>query len=213
MRLRRARGSAELKKVASGSATQGLWLKDRKVGSQVIVVDRSRFPGKEQLGKLVEKEDEEDEPAKKRVYRFRVRFRRERRASRLPCLHLGLGDDRRSTPGSGDVSLAIFITSVSGSESIESFTNRFFDFSRPPGFGMVFDAAERNKRFGRILCQRSKKSSSRGKRKKPVFLCRKTMRVKVRSNVIPASFLKIEGRGTLAGQNTEERGTDKRLGR
>ena len=53
---------------------------------------------------------------KKRVYRFRVRFEGERRASRPPCL--SLGDDRRSTTESGDVSLAIFITSVSSSESL-----------------------------------------------------------------------------------------------
>ena len=135
-----------------------------------------------------------------RVYRFRVRFGRERRASRLPCLSLGLGDGRRSTSGSGDASLAIFIISVCGSESLASFTNRFFHFSRP-GFRMTFDAAERNGRFGRIQCPRSEKSSSRGKRKRLVFLCRRTVRVKVRSKVIPASFLKVEERGTLLGVN------------
>ena len=41
----RARGLVELGKVASGSATQGLCLEDRKVGSQVIGEDQSRFPG------------------------------------------------------------------------------------------------------------------------------------------------------------------------
>ena len=44
MRLLKARGSAEVREVASGSATQGLWLKDRKVGSQVIGEDQSRLP-------------------------------------------------------------------------------------------------------------------------------------------------------------------------
>ena len=34
MRLLRARGSAELREVASGSATQGLWLRNGKVRSQ-----------------------------------------------------------------------------------------------------------------------------------------------------------------------------------
>ena len=43
VRLLRARGSAELGEVASGSATQGLWLRNRKVGSQVSGVDRSRL--------------------------------------------------------------------------------------------------------------------------------------------------------------------------
>ena len=36
MRLLRARGLAELEKIASSSATQSLWLGDRKVGSQII---------------------------------------------------------------------------------------------------------------------------------------------------------------------------------
>ena len=43
VRLLRARGPVELGKVASGSATQGLWPGDRKVGSQVVGEDRSRF--------------------------------------------------------------------------------------------------------------------------------------------------------------------------
>ena len=46
VRLHRARGSAQLRKAASGSATQGLWLRNRKVGSQVSGIDRSRFPGR-----------------------------------------------------------------------------------------------------------------------------------------------------------------------
>ena len=63
MRLHRARGSAELREVASGSATQDLWLRNGKVRSQVSGIDQSRFPGEEQLGKLGEDEDEEGEPA------------------------------------------------------------------------------------------------------------------------------------------------------
>ena len=139
------------------------------------------------------------------MYRFRVRFGRERRASRLSCLSLGLGDDRRNTSGSGDVSLAIFITSVSGSERLASFTNRFFHLSGLPGFRMAFDAAERNAKFGRIQCQRSKECSSRGKGKKRVFLCRRTVRVKVKGKVIKASFLKIEARGTLVGEKSRRK--------
>ena len=112
----------------------------------------------------------------------------------FPILWMGIME---GASRSGNVSLAIFITSVSGSKSPASFTNRFFHLSRPPDFRMVFDAAERNERFGRIQCQRGKESSSRGKRKRGVFLCRRTVRVKVGGKVIPASFLKIEGRGTL----------------
>ena len=62
---------------------------------------------------------------------------------------------------------------------------------------MAFDAAERNGKFGRIQCQRGKESSSRGKRKRQVFLCGKTVGVKIEGKVILASFLKVEGRGTL----------------
>ena len=40
-----ARGSAELRKVASDSATQGLWLRNGKVRFQVSGIDRRRFPG------------------------------------------------------------------------------------------------------------------------------------------------------------------------
>ena len=64
---------------------------------------------------------------------------------------------------------------------------------------MAFDAAQRNGGFGRIQCQRSKESSSKGKRKRRVFLCRRTVRVIVKGKVIPASFLKIKGWGTFVG--------------
>ena len=87
------------------------------------------------------------------------RSRKGRRASRLPCISLGFGDDRQSTSGSGDVSLTIFlITSVSGSVRLASFTNRFFHFSELPDFWMEFDAVERNEKLGHIYCQRSKES-------------------------------------------------------
>ena len=39
VRLHGARGSAELREVASGSATQSLWLRNGKVGSQVSGID------------------------------------------------------------------------------------------------------------------------------------------------------------------------------
>ena len=113
------------------------------------------------------------------------------------------------------MSLAIFITSVSGSESLASFTNRFFHLSKLLGFGRAFDAVERNGKFGRIQCQSGKKSrSSRGKRKRRVFLCRRTVRIKVEGKAIPASFLKIERWGSLVGaKDRRERGTDSRIGR
>ena len=50
-----------------------------------------------------------------------------------------------------------------------------------------------------IQCERSKENSSRGKRIRQVFLCRRTVRFKVRSKVIPTSFLKIQGGETFVG--------------
>ena len=49
----------------------------------------------------------------------------------------------------------------------------------------------------------SKESSSREKRKRRVFRCRRTVRVKVKAN--PMSFLKIEGRGCLSRQKHREK--------
>ena len=62
MRLFRERGSAEFREVASGSATQGLWLRNGKVRSQVSGIDRSRFPGRRTV-REIRVEDEEEEPA------------------------------------------------------------------------------------------------------------------------------------------------------
>ena len=77
---------------------------------------------------------------------------------------------------------------------------------------MAFDVAKRNGRFGRIQCQRGKKSGSRRKRKRRIFLYKRTVRVKVEGKVIPASFLKIEGRGMLVGAKDRRERTDKRIG-
>ena len=62
MRLHRACGSAELRKEVSGSATQGLWLRNGKVRSQVSGLDQSQFPGRRTVRKLGEEEDKEGEP-------------------------------------------------------------------------------------------------------------------------------------------------------
>ena len=82
------------------------------MGSQEIGENRSRLPRRGTVGEVWRRERRASDRVKKRVYRFRVRFGRERRASCLPFLNLG--NDRQSTSGSGDVSLAIFITSGAG---------------------------------------------------------------------------------------------------
>ena len=76
---------------------------------------------------------------------------------------------------------------------------------------MAFDASESNERFGRIQCQRGKESGTREKRR--VFLCRRTVRVKVKGEVIPASFPKTAARDMLVGTKDQGgRGTDRRIG-
>ena len=146
---------------------------------------------------------------KKIIHTLRVRFRRERRVGCLPCL--SRGDDRQGMPGTGDVSLLILITSMSGSKSLRSFTN-CFHFNGPPGLRLSFDAAERKGKLA-TFSDRKIEISSRGKRKRRVFLCRRTVRVKVKGKVIPMSFLKIEERGTFVGQSSGEIVTVSGIGR
>ena len=50
-----------------------------------------------------------------------------------------------------------------------------------------------------IQCQRSKGNSSKGKKKRRVFLCRRTVRVKVKTKLIPRSFPKIQEREPFVG--------------
>ena len=97
--------------------------------------------------------------------------------------------------GSKDVSLTIFIASVSGSENLTSFVNRF---SGLPSFRMAFDAAKSNRKFDRIQCQRS------SRKKRRVFLCRRTVRVEVKDKVTPARFLKTKGRRSLERKTGEK---------
>ena len=50
VRLHRANGSVELRKVASGFAMHGLWLRNGKVGLQVSDIDWSRLSGRRSIG-------------------------------------------------------------------------------------------------------------------------------------------------------------------
>ena len=50
-----------------------------------------------------------------------------------------------------------------------------------------------------VFSARDKESSNRTKRERRVFLCRRTAGIKVGGKIIPASFMKVEGRGTLVG--------------
>ena len=76
VRLFRACDSAELREVASGSAMQGLWLRNKKVGSQVIGKDRTQFPGRG-------------------TDRFGICFGRKKKASCLPVSAMVMTDKAR----------------------------------------------------------------------------------------------------------------------
>ena len=72
------------------------------------------------MGKLGE-EDYETAKERRRVYTNLESDLGERKANRLPCLRLGLGDNRRRTSGSRDVSFTSFnrIFYFSGSPALE----------------------------------------------------------------------------------------------
>ena len=57
---------------------------------------------------------------------------------------LGFGDDRQDMLGGRDVSLTIFIISMSSGKSLTSFVYCFFHFGKPPGLRLTFDASKRN---------------------------------------------------------------------
>ena len=63
VRLLRARGSAELREVASGSATYGLGMRNGKVGFQVSGIDQSRSLGRKTVRKIRRGGRREREPA------------------------------------------------------------------------------------------------------------------------------------------------------
>ena len=75
MRLLQARATAALREVASGSATEGLWLRNGKVRSQVSGIDRSRFPERRTFWEVRRggrRGRGASDRAEKRVYSFRV---------------------------------------------------------------------------------------------------------------------------------------------
>ena len=65
-----------------------------------------------------------------------------------------------------------------GSKKPYIFRLSLFSLQKTTRLKVAFDAAERNGKFGRIQCQRSKESSNRGKRKRAVFLCIKAVESK-----------------------------------
>ena len=94
MRLLRARSQSELEKVTSDSDTQDLWMRNGKVGSELVGVVKYRLPGRSTVGKVRKGGITSDRMEEKIDY-LKNRFSRKRRAYRLPCLSLGFSDNRR----------------------------------------------------------------------------------------------------------------------
>ena len=86
MRLFRTHDSAELGKVASGSATQDIWLGNRKVGYQVVGQNRSRLPARGKVGEMKgggRRGTRASDRTKEKVHRLRVRFRRKKQVAMI----------------------------------------------------------------------------------------------------------------------------------
>ena len=169
------------------------------MGSQVVGEDQTRFSGRGTLGKLVVEEDDKEEPAKERRGKYTnlgldLGERKKQVACHASAMALTMTDEVCRE-------VEIFIASIGRRKSLMSFTNCFFHFRRPPELRFAFDAAEGNKKFGRIQYQRSTECNKSGKRR--VFLCRTTVRVEVKGKVILKSFLKIEARWTFVGAKHE----------
>ena len=76
--------------------------------------------------------------------------------------------------GSDNISLTNFITSMSGSESLTSFTNRLFHFSGSLGFRLPFDAIGRIELVGgQNLGPEASPRSKRMRKKKEQRKCQK----------------------------------------
>ena len=91
---------------------------------------------------------------------------------------------------------------MSGNKSLKSFAYRF---RKPPGLRLAFGAAERNGKSGRIQCQRSEKSSNKGRKEESIPL-QKDSKGRNESKVIPTSFLEIEGRSTFVEKKDRGKG-------
>ena len=129
--------------------------------SQVVGEDRSRLSGRGTVGEVNGGEDDDKEPATERREEYTnlgldLGEREEQVACHASALALTMTDEAYRE-------VENFITFISGGKNLTSFTKLFFHFRRPPELRFVFDAAERNGKFGGIQCQRSKESSKCGK--------------------------------------------------
>ena len=193
MRLLKKRGSSELGKVISGSASYDLWLENRNARPQVVGVKRCQLSGRKTVGKVWKRGRwgrRTSDRTEEWIDWFRIRFW-EKEMSMSPAIPqpwLWWWQTRQvKRKKSKPIDLHHRYE-----QQQKPYAYRFFHFSRPPGLGFAFDVAKRNRRLGRIQWQKSKKDSSRGKKKKKRTIhWRRTLRVKVNCKVISKNFLKI----------------------
>ena len=110
----------------------------------------------------------------------------------LPCFCLGFGDDKRGMLRGKDVTLSIFITPMNGSKSVTSFFYRFFHVRRSPAWSWRLTRPKKMKNLAAFNPQEVKRAAV--EKRKGVFLCSRTVRVKVKSKATTRNVLKIKGR-------------------
>ena len=139
------------------------------------------------------------------------------KTSRLPCLSHGLGNDRRGTSGSRDVTLMIFIAfvvSVSGSKSTCIVIHCFCEWQRKLNISFTLTACSSSVDYNALSwhlmwpkeienlatfsVREVKRAAAEERDRDNYSFCRRTVRVKAKSKVIPTSFQKVE-EGHLLG--------------
>ena len=92
MKLFRSEGPAKLRKVASGSALQNLWLRQTKVRLQMVSIDRCRLLESGGVVRKVKRKGGRRSKTSNKLMEirnwFRIRFRKERKAKHVSYLFL-----------------------------------------------------------------------------------------------------------------------------
>ena len=78
-------------------------------------------------------------------------------------------DDKRGISGSRDVSLTIFITSISGSKSLTSLAYRFFHFRKPLGLRLALTRPKGKEHLAAFSARRVKREAAEERGKKECF--------------------------------------------
>ena len=146
----------------------------------------------------------------KKVDWFMIGFTRERWEYRFPWPSLGFGDDGRCMSGGRDEGLTIFITSMSSSKSLTSFTNRIFHLGDHQAWGWRLMQPKEMENLAAFIAK--KESSSREKRAYSSAEGQWESKVKSKSGRNELSKNCRKGAGSLK-QKSGEMGTVRRIGK